>query len=46
MGTEASILIHEVLVTMRIVEKKEKKKELDNITRTIHMHPALSEEID
>jgi mycothione reductase len=38
MGTDASILIHEVLVAMRTAEGK-----IDNITNTIHIHPALSE---
>ncbi|HET9807561.1 MAG TPA: dihydrolipoyl dehydrogenase [Nitrososphaeraceae archaeon] len=48
MGTDASILIHEVLVVMRMGTAKEEKEEevkgkIDNITRTIHIHPALSE---
>ncbi len=38
MGTDASILIHEVLVAMTTGEGK-----IDNITNTIHIHPALSE---
>ncbi len=38
MGTDASILIHEVLVAM-----KTGKGTIDNITNTIHIHPALSE---
>ncbi|MGB9169287.1 MAG: dihydrolipoyl dehydrogenase [Nitrososphaeraceae archaeon] len=38
MGTDASILIHEVLVAMRTADGK-----IDNITNTIHIHPALSE---
>ncbi len=38
MGTDASILIHEVLVAMRTG-----KGTIDNITKTIHIHPALSE---
>lgn len=42
MGTDASILIHEVLVAMRIGKDKGK---IDNITRTIHIHPSLSEVI-
>lgn len=37
-GTDASILIHEVLVAMRIGNGT-----IDNITKTIHIHPALSE---
>lgn len=42
MGTYASILIHEVLVAMRIGKDEGK---IDNITRTIHIHPSLSEVI-
>ena len=42
MGTDASILIHEVLVAMRIGNDEGK---IDNITRTIHIHPSLSEVI-
>lgn len=42
MGTDASILIHEVLVAMRMGAKEGK---IDNITGTIHIHPALSEVI-
>ncbi|MGZ5472246.1 MAG: dihydrolipoyl dehydrogenase, partial [Nitrososphaeraceae archaeon] len=38
MGTDASILIHEVLVAMRTGNGT-----VDNITKTIHIHPALSE---
>ena len=38
MGTDASILIHEVLVAMRTAEGN-----IDNITNTIYIHPALSE---
>lgn len=38
MGTDASILIHEVLVAMRTGNGT-----VDNITQTIHIHPALSE---
>jgi len=37
-GTDASILIHEVLVAMRIGDGT-----IDSITKTIHIHPALSE---
>ena len=48
MGTDASILIHEIRVVMRMGTAKEEKEEevkgkIDNITRTIHIHPALSE---
>jgi mycothione reductase len=42
MGTDASILIHEVLVAMRMGVKEGK---IDNIIGTIHIHPALSEVI-
>lgn len=52
MGTDASILIHEVLVAMRMGTGKEEEEEegkgkgkIDNIIRTIHIHPALSEVI-
>jgi mycothione reductase len=37
-GTDASILIHEVLVSMRTGDGT-----INNITNTIHIHPALSE---
>ncbi|MGI9010839.1 MAG: dihydrolipoyl dehydrogenase family protein [Nitrososphaeraceae archaeon] len=37
-GTNASILIHEVLVSMRTGDGT-----IDSITKTIHIHPALSE---
>ena len=37
-GSHASILIHEVLVAMRVGDGT-----IDNISRTIHIHPALSE---
>jgi hypothetical protein len=39
-GTDASILIHEVLVAMRTGDNT-----IDSISRTIHIHPALSEVI-
>lgn len=39
-GTDASILIHEVLVAMRA---EDNGSAIDNITRTVHIHPALSE---
>lgn len=41
LGPEASTVIHEVLVAMRTGNGK-----LDAITKTIHIHPALSEIID
>lgn len=37
-GTDASILIHEVLVAMRTGDGT-----IDSITKTVHIHPALSE---
>ncbi|HJT86043.1 MAG TPA: dihydrolipoamide dehydrogenase, partial [Nitrososphaeraceae archaeon] len=37
-GTDASILIHEVLVSMRTGDGT-----INSITNTIHIHPALSE---
>jgi dihydrolipoamide dehydrogenase len=36
-GSDASILIHEVLVAMRLGAS------IDSIARTVHIHPALSE---
>jgi dihydrolipoamide dehydrogenase len=38
MGNDASTLIHEVLVAMKSTDGS-----VDNITRTVHIHPALSE---
>ncbi len=38
MGTDASTLIHEVIVAM-----KSGKGTIDNITKAVHVHPALSE---
>jgi mycothione reductase len=40
MGTDASTLIHEVLVAMRAADGT-----IDSIKKTIHIHPALSEVI-
>lgn len=40
MGSDASTLIHEVLVAMRAANGK-----IDSINKTIHIHPALSEVI-
>ena len=37
-GTEASVLIHEVLVSMR-----EGDGTIDSIYKTVHIHPSLSE---
>jgi mycothione reductase len=39
-GSHASIFIHEVLVAMRAGDGI-----IENISRTIHIHPALSEVI-
>lgn len=40
MGSDASILIHEVLIAMKAGDGS-----IDNINKTIHIHPALSEVI-
>jgi len=40
-GSQASILIHEVLVAMKAAASYDGT--IDNITRTVHIHPALSE---
>lgn len=40
-GSQASILIHEVLVAMKAADSYDGT--IDNITRTVHIHPALSE---
>ena len=39
-GTDASILIHEVLIAMRA---EDDGGTVDNITKAVHIHPALSE---
>lgn len=46
-GTDASILIHEVLVAMKAGARGERESNntLGNILRTVHIHPALSEVI-
>ena len=41
-GSQASILIHEVLVAMK-ADANNNGGTIDNITKTIHIHPALSE---
>lgn len=41
LGSEASVLIHEVLVAMKCGDGT-----LDNIRKVVHIHPALSEVID
>ena len=38
MGTDASTLLHEVVVAMNA-----RNGNLENITGTVHVHPALSE---
>ena len=45
--TDASILIHEVLVAMKAGARVERESNntLGNILRTVHIHPALSEVI-
>lgn len=43
LGSQASTLIHEVLVAMKANTKNGNAGTIDNITRTIHIHPALSE---
>ncbi|MGH9985694.1 MAG: hypothetical protein ACRD8W_17250, partial [Nitrososphaeraceae archaeon] len=42
-GTDASVLIHEVLVAMKTTDSKGNTGTIENIDRTIHIHPALSE---
>lgn len=42
-GSQASTLIHEVLVAMKANAKNGDAGTIDNITKTIHIHPALSE---
>jgi dihydrolipoamide dehydrogenase len=43
-GNQASILIHEVLVAMKADANGDGRGgTIDNITKTIHIHPALSE---
>ncbi len=39
LGPEASILLHEVCVAM----KADKKKALEIIRNTVHVHPAMNE---
>ena len=40
LGTDASVLIHEVLVIMKFGDNV-----IDNILYTVHIHPSLSEVI-
>jgi mycothione reductase len=42
-GSQASILIHEVLAAMRGYTDDNGDGTIENITKTIHIHPALSE---
>jgi dihydrolipoamide dehydrogenase len=42
-GSQASILIHEVLVAMKADTNNNNGGTIDNITKTIHIHPSLSE---
>jgi mycothione reductase len=42
-GSQASILIHEVLVAMKADVNNNGGGTIDNITKTIHIHPSLSE---
>ena len=44
-GTNASVLIHEVLIAMKAGGGRESNNTLGNILRTVHIHPALSEVI-
>jgi mycothione reductase len=42
-GTNAAVLIHEVVVAMKTSDSKGSIGTIDNITRAVHVHPALSE---
>ena len=42
-GSQASILIHEVLAAMRGYGNHDGEGTIENITKSIHIHPALSE---
>ena len=42
-GSQASILIHEVLAAMRGYTDDNGDGTIENITKSIHIHPALSE---
>lgn len=42
-GTDAAVLIHEVVVAMKTSDSKGKIGTIDNVTRAVHVHPALSE---
>ncbi len=42
-GKDASVLIHEVSVAMKVSDSMGNIGTIDNINRTVHVHPALSE---
>jgi mycothione reductase len=42
-GTDAPVLIHEVSVAMKTYDSMGNIGIIDNISRTVHVHPALSE---
>jgi dihydrolipoamide dehydrogenase len=42
-GTDASVLIHEVLVAMKTADPMSNIGSIDTISSTVHVHPALSE---
>lgn len=42
-GTDASVLIHEVLIAMKTFDAMGKMGTIDSVGRTVHIHPALSE---
>jgi mycothione reductase len=42
-GTDAPVLIHEVAVAMKTFDSMGNIGTIDNISRTVHVHPALSE---
>lgn len=42
-GTDAPVLIHEVSVAMKTSDSMGNIGTIDNISRTVHVHPALSE---
>jgi mycothione reductase len=42
-GTDAPVLIHEVVVAMKTFDSRGNIGTIDNITKAVHVHPALSE---
>jgi mycothione reductase len=42
-GTDASVLIQEVVLAMKASDSKGNIGTIDNVTRAVHVHPALSE---